>query len=297
MDRVLVAGATGYLGRRLVPRLLAKGHAVRALVRGGPERGRTIQELAGAEVVSGELGDPDSLASAARGMDTVVNLVGIIREQGMATFEAVHVDGTAALVQAARHAHCRRFLYVSALGAAPDASTAYARTKFRAEEIVRTSGLSYLVLRPSIVLAPDGEFYAILKDLVAIPIVPVLGPGTSRLAPVRAEDLAALEVASLDRLSAWNAVYAVCGPGTYTFNELLARTAKGLGRPIVRLHVPLVLARPFVAFLARVLPDPPITPDQLAMLERDSVCEPGPAEQAFGVRMESVEEVFTRRAS
>jgi NADH dehydrogenase len=219
----------------------------------------------------------------------VVHLVGIIRETGRQTFTAVHVEGTTALVQAARHAACRRILYVSAIGADPAAPTAYWRTKAAAEEQVRTSGLGWLILRPSIVFAPDGEFHAVLRRLLAFPVVPVLGPGTSRLAPVRADDLADLEAAAIVRPAAWNRVYAVCGARAFTFDELLRAAARAWNRPCALVHVPLALARPAVALATALLPAPPITSDQLAMLERDSACDPGPAERAFGVRLRSID--------
>ncbi|MGH7726235.1 MAG: complex I NDUFA9 subunit family protein [Candidatus Eiseniibacteriota bacterium] len=290
VDDVLVAGASGYLGSRLVPRLLARGHRVRALVRGGARRAARIPHLEGCEIADGDLFEPASLLPAARGMRTVVHLVGILKERGPATFESVHVNGTAALVQAAREGFCERFLYVSAIGARRDAPTAYWRTKFRAEEMVRNSGLEWLILRPSIVFARDGEFYSILSRLVAIPLVPVLGPGTSRLAPIPAGDLADIEVAALSRSGAWNAVHAVCGAETYTFNELLRAVARGRRRPAFLVHVPLALARPLVRLAGALLPDPPVTSDQVAMLAEDSICPDGPESiaRAFGVRPGSI---------
>ncbi len=295
-ERVLVAGASGYLGRRIVPRLLARGRLVRALVRGGATRAAGLPHLAGCEIADGDLADAASCRRAAEGTDTIVHLIGILREKGTATFESVHVDGTVALVQAARHAGSRRFLYVSALGARSDAPGAYARTKAEAERIVSTSGLTWLVLRPSIVFARDGEFYAILKRLTAVPIVPVLGPGRAPMSPVHADDLADLVARALDRPAAWNRSYAVCGPAAIPFVELLRRVARGLGRAAFPVHIPLVLARPAVALAARLLPAPPITPDQLAMLEAGSTCDPAPAERAFGMTMRPVDDVLGDRA-
>jgi len=296
--RVLVAGATGYLGRRLVPRLVARGHIVRALVRGGEARARAFPHLSGCEIAEGDVLDPASCAGAALGCDAIAHLVGIIKEQGLATFDAVHVGGTVALVQAARHAGVGRFLYVSALGARRDAPTAYWRTKAVAEETVANSGLSWIILRPSLVLARDGEFYKVLRQLTAFGIVPVLGSGTSKLAPVLADDLADLEAAAFDagpeRASAWNRVHTVCGSEAIPFNELLRRTAKGRGRPALLVHVPLVFARPLVEALARVLPDPPVTPGQLAMLLEDSTCDPAPAARAFGVTLHPIGAVLGR---
>ncbi|MEO6462984.1 MAG: NAD(P)H-binding protein, partial [Candidatus Eisenbacteria bacterium] len=222
-ERVLVAGATGYLGRRLVPRLLARGRTVRALVRGGAARAATFPHLQDCEIADGEVTDAASCRRAAASADAIVNLVGIIREKGAVTFEAVHVGGTRALIDAGREAGVRRFLYVSALGARPDAASGYARTKAEAERLVRESGLRWLVLRPSIVFARDGEFYGILDDLTATPLVPVLGPGRATLSPLHADDLADLEAAAFDHPEAWNRAYEVCGPEAIPFVDLLRR--------------------------------------------------------------------------
>jgi NADH dehydrogenase len=294
-ERVLVAGATGYLGRRLIPRLLASGRIVRALVRGGAARAARLPHLAGCEIAAGDLADAASCRRAAEGVDTVIHLVGIIRETGGATFESVHVGGTVALVQAARHAGARRFLYVSAIGARDEAPTAYWRTKAEAERIVASSGLTWLVLRPSLVLAKDGEFYGILKQLTAVPIVPVLGPGTTRIQAVHAEDLAEVEARALDHPESWNRIVDVVGPEAIPFKTLLARTAKGLRRPVFFVHVPIALARPFIHLAAALLPAPPITPGQLAMLAEDSVGDAGEVERRFGVCVRPIDDVLGDR--
>ena len=225
------------------------------------------------------------------------HLVGIIREAGGATFESVHVEGTTALVQAARHAGARRLLYVSAIGARPDAPTAYWRTKAEAERIVATSGLSWLVLRPSLVFARDGEFYGILKQLTAVPLVPVLGSGRTLLQVVHADDLALVEARALDAPGAWNRVVNVVGPEAIPFKTLLRRTARGLHRPVVFVHVPIAFARPFIHLAAAVLPNPPITPGQLAMLAEDSVGDPAELARLFGVHVRPVDDVFGDRGA
>ena len=287
-ERVLVAGGTGYLGSRLVPRLVRKGHDVRVLARRGGGA------PAGAVAVRGDLSEPASLGPALEGVDTVFHLVGIIKETGRQTFRSVHVDGTRALVEAAKVAGVRRFLYVSAIGARPDAPTAYWRTKAEAEAIVRGSGLAWIVLRPSIVFAPDGEIFKVLRQLTAFPIVPILGPGTSRLAPIRADDLADAEVAALDRTDAWNRVHEAAGPEALPFDELVRRVARARGRRVALVHVPLALARPMVALLSG-LPFAPITSDQLAMLSEDSVADPTGLAAAFGVTPRSIEPLLDGR--
>ncbi len=292
--RILVTGATGYVARRVVPRLIEHGHRVRALVRGGSERAARFPHLAGCEIAPGDLTDRASLDAAARECDGVVHLVGIIKERGSATFERVHVEGTRAVVDAARAQGVRRVLYVSAIGARLDAPTAYWRTKARAEELVRQSGLAWIVLRPSLVLARDGEFFGVLRGLTALPIVPVLGPGTSLLAPIAAEDVAESVARAFGLPGAWNLTHEICGPRAYPFNELLRMTARGRGRSVMLVHVPLALARPLVGLIAP-LPFAPVTPDQLAMLSEDSTCDGGALARAFGFTPRPIEGVFDDR--
>jgi uncharacterized protein YbjT (DUF2867 family) len=291
-ERILVAGATGYLGRRLVPRLVAAGHVVTALVRGGAARAARLPHLAGARPVDTDVREATACREAAEGATAVVNLVGIVREGRGATFEEMHVGATRNLVAAAQAAGARRFLYVSAIGARADAPTLYWRTKAKAEAIVRGSGMEWMVLRPSIVFARDGEFFGILRQLTAVPLVPILGAGTSRMAPVRADDLADVQVAAFARPDAWRRVHEVAGPDAFTFEELVRRVARGLGRKIVCVHVPLALVRPALALLAPVEGWLPITRDQFAMLEEDSLADPAPVAAAFGVTVRPLDPII-----
>jgi NADH dehydrogenase len=269
---------------------------VTALVRGGAARAAGFPHLAGCAVAEGDARDPAACERAARGAGTVINLVGVLREVGRDRFATLHVGVTRHLVAAARAAGAARFLYVSALGVRADSPTAYGRTKWQAEEAVRASGLEWIVLRPSIVFARDGEFYRILDRLTAAPIVPVLGPGTNRLAPVRADDLARIEAEALARPAAWNRAYDVAGPVAYEFRELLRRVARGRGRRVAWLvHVPVGLVRPVVSLLSRVRPlvrVAPITADELAMLGEDSVADPAPVEAAFGLTLRTIDGVL-----
>jgi len=202
------------------------------------------------------------------------------------------------MLAVAKAAGIRRYLHMSALGTRPGARARYHQTKWRAEEAVRGSGLTWLVLRPSIVLARDGEFYRILKRLTAVPLVPVIGPGTNRLAPILADDMAMVEVEALTRPAVWNRAHDIAGPRAYEFKDLLARVAQGLGRPILRLHVPVGLVRPVVDLMARLGPLArlaPITPGELAMLREDAVADPATVEREFGVRLRPVDAVFEGR--
>jgi uncharacterized protein YbjT (DUF2867 family) len=285
--RVWVTGATGYLGTRIVPALTARGHDVVALVRDSARAARR-RELAGCRLHAGDLLSPLTLRGAADGVDTVVHLVGILRERGAQTFESVVVDGTAAVVAEARRAGVRRLLLVSAVGADPDDPEPYFRSKGRAEDLVRASGLEWLVLRCSVVLGEGGEFLRLLRRLTGpLPVVPVPGHGRYRLQPVHVADVAELVARACERAAAWNATYPVCGPRVYELRELLRRVAGR--RPRLFLPVPWALLWTGAAFMQWLLPSPPVTRGELAMLARGSTCDPRATEAAFGLALRAVD--------
>jgi NADH dehydrogenase len=286
-ETVWVTGATGYLGTHVVPALTARGHDVVALVR-DPERAARLPQLAGCRFHAGDLLDPPSLRGAADGVDTVIHLVGILREHGAATFESVVVEGTSAVLAEARRASARRVLYMSALGADPGGPTAYFRSKGRAEELVRTSGLEWLILRSSVVLGRGGDFLRLLDRLAGtLPVVPVPGHGRFRLQPVHVEDVAEIAGRALERAGVWNRVLGLCGPRPYELRELLRLASRG--RPRLFVHVPWPLVVLGTRVMQVLLPSPLATTDELAMLAMDSTCDPVPVEAGFGLALRPVD--------
>jgi len=291
---IWVTGATGYLGKAVCAALTRRGHDVVALVRDADRAGR-MPELARCRLHVGDVLEPGTLRGAATGVETVVHLVGILRERGVATFESIVVDGTAAVLAEARRAGAGRFLYMSAIGADRDGPTRYFRTKARAEEMVKASGLAWLVARGSVVLGRAGEFFQLLRQLTRFPLVPVPGSGRFELQPVLLEDVAEVVAQALERPEAWNRVYGVCGPRRFTLKEML-RLASGK-----RSRLLLPIPWPLVALGARLgqtfLPNPPVTTDELAMLAGGNVCDPGPVSNALGVSFRGVEDVLAQVAA
>lgn len=270
--RVFVTGATGFVGRALIPALRAEGYVVRCLVRRGSEL-----DLRGCEAIERVEGDvlaPGPLESLMAGFDTVIHLVGIIREQPARgiTFERVHVQGTTNVLRAATAAGVRHYLHMSALGTRPGARARYHQTKWTAEEAVRGSGLPWTIFRPSVVYGRGDGFVSLLASMVRrSPIVPVLGSGRQRMQPVPVEQLAEGLARSVRMPATEKQTYEVGGPDRVTMVELLDLLAAALGRARVRkMHVPLGLVRPLAWALAP-FQSFPVTPDQLLMLEEDNV--------------------------
>ena len=284
MHRVFVTGGTGFVGRALIQALRAEGHVVRCLVRRGSEP--SLKGLEAIERVEGDVLARRTLNEAMSGCDAVIHLVGIIREHPATavTFERLHVDATVNVLAAATTTGVRRVVHMSALGTRPSARSRYHQTKWRAEEAVRSSGLDWTILRPSIIYGPGDDFVTMLARMVRrLPVVPVIGSGEAKLQPVPVSLVAGGFARALDQARSISQTYEIGGPDAYSLVEILDLIALVLKRRKVRkVHLPLPLMRR-VTFVLQSLPFFPVTTDQLLMLEEDGTCDPMPFYRAFGL--------------
>ena len=282
--RIFVTGATGFVGRAVIRALQARGYAVRCLVRRGSEPDLRGHEAL--ERVEGDVLAPSTLARGMAGCDTVVHLVGIIRETPStgSTFERVHTQGTINVLDAAVATGIRRYLHMSALGSRPGARARYHRSKWAAEEAVRASPTPWTIFRPSIIYGRGDQFVNLLAGMIRrAPIVPVIGTGQQRLQPIPVEHVGEAFARAADLPASEKHVYDVGGPEAVTMLRLLDLIGAALDRREVRkVHAPLGLVRPAARLLHRV-PGFPVTPDQLVMLEEDNICDPGPFHATFGL--------------
>jgi NADH dehydrogenase len=259
--------------------LLAAGHTVRLLVHRAFEG-----EESGVETVEGDVSRLESYLEAMAGCDAAINLVGIIREfpgRGV-TFERLHVQASRAMVLGAARTGIARYLHMSALGSRPDAVSDYHRTKWRAEEVVRQSGLRSTIFRPSVIFGPKDDFINRLAGYVRqFPLVPVIGDGRYRLQPIAADDVAHCFIAALEREEMSGKAFELCGPDAVSYVELLDMIADCLGRsPVRTVHVPLSFMKGVIPLLQKV-PAFPLTVDQLQMLVEGNTCD-GSWRQEFG---------------
>lgn len=259
---IVVTGASGYVGEAVTAHLVQAGHHVRAVARHRPDRSPSAVDW-----VLGDIRQMD-LVEPFRGADAVVHLVGIIREipQSGITFEAMHVRVTERVLAAMSQAGVSRLIHMSALGTRPGASSAYHRTKWQAEELVRgvQSHLNAVIVRPSLLFGGAPPFFATLDSLAKLPWVPVPGDGLTVFQPVYREDVAQL-FAALVSDSSRDLTLELGGPDRLTLNQLIDFMASRHGRGhAAKLHLPLAMVGA-VASLSRLIPVP-ITPDQLQML-------------------------------
>jgi NADH dehydrogenase len=272
---ILVTGATGFVGAEILRRASARGWRVRGLSR-RPECAEELGRLPHVELFRSDVGDPVDLDEALEGVKTVIHLVGIIVATREQSFEKAHIVGTKTVLEATVRAGVRRYVHMSALGVeAGRGLSEYYRTKWAAEETVRASDVEATVLRPSIIFGPGDDFVNQLARVVRLsPVVPLPGGGTTRFQPVWVGDVAEcfLQAARMD--STPQPVYDVVGPEILSLREIVNVLANAMGRRRKTVAVPIGPLRVGAAIAERVLPRPPLTRDQLAMLAWDNTTDP-----------------------
>jgi len=210
--------------------------------------------------------------------------VGIIQEAPGITFKGVHVDGTRNLLETAKKEGVRHFIYQSALGSRPNAKSQYHRTKWEAEELVRASGLPFTILRPSLIYGPGDLFTVRLAETIKLsPVLPVIGTGQSKVQPIFIDDVnECIQKISMSD-SYLNEMYEIGGPEQLTYEEVTKAIAAALGirRPTV--HMPMFFMRTMAKVAETVLSKPPVTIDQLIMLQEDNVCSMRDIREVFGI--------------
>jgi NADH dehydrogenase len=229
--RIAVTGGTGFVGGHFAARLSRAGHETVLVARGADRRDLARRDLAGARFVAAGVDDEEALARAFEGCAGVAHCAGINREIGAQTYETVHVRGTCAVVRAARRAGVVKVALVSFLRARPDCGSPYHESKWRAEEIVRASGLDYTILRPGVIYGRgDHMLDHLSRALRTFPVFALVGRKDTSCRPVAVEDVARVLEASLVEGRLSRKTVAVLGPEEMSLAEAVRRVARAVGR-------------------------------------------------------------------
>jgi uncharacterized protein YbjT (DUF2867 family) len=276
LRRVTVLGASGFIGRYVVKRLARRGAVVAAVSRHATSAGflRPMGNVGQVVQLDAGLEDEARLAAAVDGADAVICAAGILYERGRQRFDAVHHRGPALLARLAAAAGVKRFVHLSAIGADPAAPAAYARSKAAGEAAVRAAFPAATILRPSVVFGAEDQFFNRFAALARVlPALPLIGGGRTRFQPVWVGDVADAVMAALDRPEAAGRTYELGGPEVLSFRELMELMLREIDRKraLVALPVPVAMLK---AFFLEFLPRPPLTRDQVRLLERDNVAAP-----------------------
>jgi len=281
---LLLTGATGSVGSRLLPLLLERDEDVRCLVR---EPRRLGQRRVDVQIALGDLGemsDPYLVRQALRGVDTVVHLAATIRDQPPHRIEELNGLATVRLLRAAERSGVRRFVFFSALNASVAQRTRFFRAKWLAERAVASSALETTIFAPSIVYDRSDPWVTLLRRFSFLPVMPVSGDGKARFEPIWAADAARCVVAALDRGGGGR--HELAGPETLDYNEMSDLVSRVAGRPRPLLHLPLGLVRAGLISIRSLFGEAVFaTWEEAELMEVPMVSERGTADaEALGVK-------------
>ncbi len=283
---VTLFGGSGFIGSQAVRALARRGWRIRVAVR-NPVLAIEIQPLGDPgqiQFMRCDITNPADVAQAVRGADAVVNLVGVLHDAGgKRGFDAVHTEAAKTIAEAAKAAGVQRLVQISAIGADAASPSAYGRTKAQAEAAVRAVYPDAVILRPSLVFgAGDGFLNRFAAMATMAPALPLIGGGETRFQPVYVGDVAEAIARGVTRADAAGRTYELGGPSLYTFREVLELVRRETGRDRMLVSVPFIVAKPLGSLLQLsrfVGLTPPLTRDQVLMLEKDNVV----AADAFGL--------------
>jgi uncharacterized protein YbjT (DUF2867 family) len=279
--RVAVTGASGFVGRHVVPELVVRGHYVRALVseRAGAER--ELPDAGQVDVRRVDVRRPDSLRGVFDGIDAVIHTVAIPTERRQ-KFADVNVAGVSNVVAEAQRAGVKRIVHIAALAADPTSPYPYLRSKGAGKAFVTGSGISHVVVEPSLLFGEGDDFFPRLAFTLMFPVVPVPGDGKARFQPLHVGDIAKALVAAVERPDI-HGVHEIGGAEPVTYDDMLAETMRATGKRRPTLHVPVPLMKLPAALMGFVMSDPPVTVPQLDLLAVDNAPRTNALEAVFGV--------------
>lgn len=289
MAEIFLTGATGFVGRHLVPALIGEGHHLRCLVRSA-EKADSLRAL-GCEVVLGDLLDPPDWEDSLRGTELILHLAALHRGTP-SLIRRTNSEGTAHLVRAALMHNARKILYLSTVTAANRPSWPYAHSVWLAERLIQESSLSFTILRCSVIIGPGDPFLGgILRMAQSWPVVPVIGSGKTRFQPLGVHDVVQciLRAISSDRYD--KRILAIGGPEILSYDQIVRMVLEVLQREKRVLHLPRRATRFCVRWLERFGIDTPFVPGHF--LSHDHLASsPTVIEDEFGFRPQRLREVI-----
>lgn len=292
-------GGTGFLGNRIVHHLrnhefpvrIASRHPDRAHRESGPEKSQL-------QFAQANIHDERSVADALAGAYGVINAVSLYRERGPETFHSVHVEAAQRVAAQARRAGVKRLVHVSGIGADAASSSCYVRKRGEGERAVRAEFADAFLVRPAVMFGPDDAFLStILKLLRRLPIYPMFGRGRTRLQPAYVEDVAEAVARVMERAETQPTVFEFGGPTSYSYEQLLRAIAHQAGLAPLLIPIPFVVWH-LLAWACEIFPGPPLTRNQVELMQIDTVSSPGmPGFAELGISPHSIEEILQRMLS
>ncbi|MBO0663594.1 complex I NDUFA9 subunit family protein [Jiella sp. MQZ9-1] len=295
---VVLFGGSGFLGRYVARALAHRGHRIRVACR-RPDLAYHLQiagNMGQILPIQANLRYRWTIDRAVENADHVVNLVGILAENGRQSFDAVQNFGARAVAEAARGVGAD-LVQMSAIGADANAKSAYARSKAAGEAAVFETIPEASVFRPSIVFGAEDAFFNRFANMARFsPFLPLIGGGTTRYQPIFVGDVAEAVADAVDGKVATGQIYELGGPEVLTFREMMEEMLRVIDRKRRFVTIPYGTAST-LARLSRFLPGAPLTEDQVALLKTDNVVSDaakaeGRTLEAFGCAPRTLEAIL-----
>lgn len=290
---ILVTGAAGFSGSRIVARLAEQGARPRAMVR-SRETARLRLPSQGIEVVLADTTRPETLRPAFAGIETIIHCAFITadRKPGPgANYYETNTTGTRNLISAAKEAGVSRIVELGGLGTQPGSPGSYMETRYLADEAIKQSGLAWSILGPSVQFGKGAAFFRGLADLIqAMPLVtPVIGSGNQRFQPIWVEDVATCILKMAQEPWTYDGkVIEVGGPEIYTYNEILDMLMEALGKRRIKAPGPKPIAKLVAMAMSAALAKPPITPAAIELFEFENTATLDSVPYHFGFQPKSL---------
>ncbi|HET6629906.1 MAG TPA: complex I NDUFA9 subunit family protein [Woeseiaceae bacterium] len=269
MAGVTVFGGTGFLGREIVRAVSAGGFDTRIATRHAPRESREGANGRVTHVIA-DVNDAGSVQRAVEGAFAVVNAVSLYVEKGGVSFEDVHVDGARRIARCAGEAGAEVLVHVSGVGSELASPSAFVRARARGEEAVRAAFGEAVVTRPCVMFGRHDSFLSAVEMATRLPVVPLFGRGETRLQPAFVKDVAAAVAKVIAEPARRARVFELGGAEVLTYREVVEAVMAHLGRRRVLVPVPFAAWKGLAAALER-LPSPPLTRDQVVLMESDNV--------------------------
>ncbi len=267
-DPITVFGGSGFLGSAIVHELLGAGHAVRIAAR-QPTLPAWVKESDPLSLVSADIRDEASVADALDGAGGVVNAVSLYVQGRKTRFDEIHVEGAGRLARLATAAGIKRLVHISGIGSDSRSRSPYVRARARGEAEVIAEFPKAVIVRPSVLFGPRDAFLSNLAELTRLPVIPLFGRGDTLLQPVHVVDVARAVVRLLGGNPPHWRIYELGGPDVIRYRDILTLLLTYLERRRPLLPVPFPLWH-LVALAASVLPNPPLTRDQVILMQQDN---------------------------
>jgi uncharacterized protein YbjT (DUF2867 family) len=291
---VTVFGGTGFLGRRVVEHLRKHDFSVRIASR-HPNRSRALfgSDDPQLQSVAADIHDQRAVADALAGAYGVVNAASLYVERGRSTFHSVHVEAARGVAARAQRNGVERLVQVSGIGADAASPSLYIRKRGEGELAVRAAFADAILMRPAVMFGPGDAFLTtVLALLRSLPIYPMFGRGLTRLQPAYVEDVAEAIARALQQTERRAVTFECGGPRIYSYEELLRTVAREAGL------MPRLMPLPFAAWqalasISEVLPSPPVTRNQIDLMQIDNVASRGmPGFAELGISPHAVEQIL-----